>query len=254
MFILNKSGEVLTILLVGILVSLPSSIALAGLDRVELLKVANSEKSGEYVRKHFLQKMKKPFNDENKKKALIIGDSHAQDFLNTVLENGYLKNYQISTRYIPAHCQIYLGGNAGQFIKHKDKALCKKSDSLLHAKKQIREADLIIFAADWKEWAAKRLPQTINQLGLTPRQKLFVIGRKSFGKISVRNYLRLPEEELRNLRNKVDGRQDTVNNIMSKTLSKSVFVDLHRLVCGSSSASCPVFTDKLKLISFDGGH
>ena len=220
----------------------------------DLLQAADIKKSGKYVRESFLEIMKKPFDSKGRRNALIIGDSHAQDFLNGVLENNYLKDYQISTRYIPAHCQIYLGENASQFIEHKDKALCKKSDSLLQAKKQISEADLIILVANWKEWAAKKLPQTVNNLELSSQQKLFVIGRKNFGKISIRNYLRLPEEELRNLRNKVDGQQDKINNLMRKNLDKNVFVDLHGLVCGSSSANCPVFTNDLKLISFDGGH
>ena len=39
-----------------------------------------------------------------------------------------------------------------------------------------------------------------------------------------------------------------------KTLDKNIFVDLHELVCGTSSVSCPVFTNDVKLISFDGGH
>lgn len=220
----------------------------------EILKTADIKKSGEYVRKRFLKIMRKPFDSDVKKKALIIGDSHAQDFLNGVLENGYLQNYQISTRYIPTRCQIYLGKKTAQYIKPKDKVLCSKSDNLSQAKKQIAEADLIILAASWKEWAAKELPQTINNLGLTSQQKLLVVGRKSFGRISIRHYLRLPEEKLRSLRNQVDVHQNKVNKIMSKTLDKSQFVDIHGLVCGSSSTNCPVFTNDLKLISFDGGH
>jgi len=254
MFIISKFRQAVSMIALGTFVALLSSISVAGVDRVELLKAADVKASGKYVRTRFLEIMKKPFNSEGKKKALIIGDSHAQDFLNSVLENDYLQNFQISTRYIPAHCQIYLGATPEQFIKHKDKILCRKSDSLAQAKNQISEADLIILIANWKEWAVKKLPQTISNMGLSSQQKLFVIGRKSFGKISIRHYLRLPEDELRNLRNKVDSQQDTINNLMKKTLDKNIFVDLHGLVCGSSSTSCPVFTSDLKLISFDGGH
>jgi len=254
MFYLHKSGEALTILLIGILVSLLSSTSIADTNRAELLKIADTKKSGEYVRKRFLEKIKKPFNATSKKKALIIGDSHAQDFFNIVLENGYLQNYQISTRYIPTRCQIYLGENRARHIKPKDKVLCSKSDNLSQAKKQITEADLIILAASWKEWTVKELPQTIDNLGLRSQQKLLIIGRKNFGKISIRHYLRLPEDKLRGLRNQVDTHQNKINGIMNKTLDKSQFVDIHGLICGTSSTSCPVFTNDLKLISFDGGH
>jgi len=220
-----------------------------------LLEAANTKKSGEYVRKNFLERIKKPFDKKDKKKLLLIGDSHAQDFLNSVLENKYLADYQISTRYISVRCQIFLGDNKERKIARKDQAFCnsKKSDSLSQAKEQIAKADVIILAASWKEWAAKQLPQTIKNMKLSDKQKLFVIGRKSFGKIAIRNYLRLPKDKLRTIRTHPDKFQDKVSTIMSKVVDKSVFIDTQKLICGKSG-TCPVFTKDLALISFDGGH
>ena len=225
----------------------------ANVNRAELLKAADIKASGEYVRKRFLKFMKKPFDQVDKKKALIIGDSHAQDFLNSILENNSLSNYQISTRYIPVRCQIFLGDNATQYIAAKDKKFCANSDSLSKSMKQIAEADLIIIAASWKEWSAKLLPDTINKLELDPNQRLFIIGRKSFGKISIRKYLSMSKEELAQLRNLPEEHHIKVNNIMRQSLNKGTFIDLHEKICGKSDG-CPVFTDDLKLISFDGGH
>ncbi len=218
-----------------------------------LLSVADNKASGVYVRQRFLQLMNKPFTAPNKKKALIIGDSHAQDFLNAVLENNYLQSYQIRTRYIPTRCQIYAGETLPRFIKPRDRAFCQKADSLYQARSQIAEADLIILAANWKEWSAKEIAHTLKQLKLKPQQKVFVIGRKSFGKVSIRNYLRMPEKTLRDLRNKVDAHQVKINTIMKNTLNPATFIDQQQLVCGAAD-SCPVFTKDLKLISFDGGH
>ena len=225
----------------------------ANVDRAELLKAADIKASGEYVRKRFLQLMKKPFDQADKKKALIIGDSHGQDFLNAIIEGNYLSGYQISTRYIPVRCQISFANNAAQYIAAKDKSFCAKSDSLTQAKKQITEADLIILVANWKDWSAKQLPQTIAKLGLNPTQKLLVIGRKSFGKISIRKYLRMSDEKLAGLRNQPESQHMDINELMKQTLDKEVFVNLHQQVCGASN-DCPVFTPDLKLISFDGGH
>lgn len=219
----------------------------------DLLKATDVKESGAYVRTRFLKIMKKPFTSPNKKKVLIIGDSHAQDFLNSVYESGSLKNYQISTRYIPTRCQVFLGGNMNHFIKLKDKALCAKSDNLSQTKEQIVQADFVILVARWKDWSAKALPQTIKNLKLAPEQKLFVVGRKSFGKINVKNYLRMSEEKLGSLRNKVETQHSSINNIMKNSLSSDVFINLHDLICGPSS-DCPVFTNNKKLISFDGGH
>ena len=230
-----------------------ASGAAANVNRIELLKAADIKTSGKYVRTRFLEMMNKPFDINAKKKALIIGDSHAQDFLNGVLENGYLQDYQISTRYIPVRCQIVMGDDAAKYIKAKDKRFCANADTLLKAKDQIAEADLIILVANWQKWSAKKLPQTIDNLGLSPKQKLFVVGRKSFGKVSIRDYLRLSGEQLIQLRNKTDGQQLKIDEIMSKSLSNAVFINHHQLVCGESE-DCPVFTNDVKLISFDGGH
>jgi len=247
---MNKTTPVI---LIGLLMLTLTSSATAKVNRTDLIKAADIKESGKYVRTRFLEIMKRPFDADGKKKALIIGDSHAQDFLNGVLENGYLQDYQISTRYIPVRCQISLNDDNQKYIKAKDKEFCAQADSLQQAKEQIAEADLIILVANWKEWAAKQLPETISNLGLTSTQKLFVIGRKSFGKISIRKYLRLPDEQLAQLRNKTDEQQLKIDDIMSKSLSNSVFINHHQLVCGTSN-ECPIFTSDLKLISFDGGH
>lgn len=244
---------VITFALLTIFLTTFSSTSLANQIRAELLKASDTKASGKYVQTRFLKARKQRVHPKAKKQALIIGDSHAQDFFNSVLENNALQNYQISTRSIPTRCQVYLGEHLFRYIAAKDKVFCKKSDSVKKAKKQIMEADLIILVANWKEWSANELPQTIRNMKLTKQQKLFVIGRKSFGKVAVRKYLRLPEDKLLELRNKPDAKQVKISSIMQSTLSKDVFIDLQRLVCGPTD-TCPVFTRDLKLISFDGGH
>ena len=237
----------------GLFILAFSSGAAANVNHKELLKAADVKVSGKYVRTRFLEIMKKPFDPSARKKALIIGDSHAQDFLNGILENGYLQDYQISTRYIPVRCQIVLSDDALKYIKAKDKSFCSNADSLSKAMSQIAEADLIILVANWQEWSAKQLPQTINKMALTPKQKLFVVGRKSFGKVSIRDYLRMSGEELIQLRNKIDDQQLKIDAMMSDSLTNAVFINHHKLICGTSE-KCPVFTNDFKLISFDGGH
>ncbi|MCK5917558.1 MAG: hypothetical protein KAG34_03995 [Cocleimonas sp.] len=219
----------------------------------ELLKLADTKASGEYVRSRFLKAMTTTINPNAAKKVLIIGDSHAQDFLNSILENNYLKGYQITTRYIPTRCQIYLGEDHEKLIAKKDKSLCTTSDNLSQAKEAIAKADVVILSAKWRKWAAKKLPQTIQNMGITEKQKLVVVGVKSFGRVSIKKYLRMSDNQLRKLRNEIDGNQNEVNEIMKKSVSNNVFVNTHQLICGTSS-SCPLFTEDLNLITFDGGH
>jgi hypothetical protein len=219
-----------------------------------LLKASNNKANGKYMRSRFLLLMKVPFdNSDHRKKALIIGDSYAQDFYNSTFEGHYLKNYQIRTRYIPVRCQIFLGNPSKRAIDSRDNSFCNKADSLSKAKQQISEADLVVFAGSWKEWSAKYLPQTIKNLALKAKQKLIVIGKKSYGRVAIEKYLKMPASDLKTLRNTVDAGQTKTNNILKNSLDENVFIDQHEMVCGKQE-TCPLFTDKMELISFDGGH
>jgi hypothetical protein len=221
-----------------------------------LLKAADPDASGEYVRKRFVELKNKAFdNNDGRKKLLLVGDSHAQDFMNIIAESNRFIGYQIRTRRVPTQCQIYLGDEHARFILPKDKALCGNEDNLQRIKKQIANADLIIFASNWKSWAAKELPQTINHLNLKPEQVLIVIGRKNFGKVSIRHYLRMPPEKRITFKNPVDDVQVEINTLMGKNLPASQFIDMHKQLCGSSTAeTCAIFTPNDELITFDGGH
>jgi len=221
--------------------------------RSYLLQVADKKVSGQYVREAFLKHMKKPFKENASKKVLIIGDSFAQDFFNSVQESGHWSDYQISTRYIPTRCQIFWGNQGERFIEAKDRVFCKNADSLSKAKVQVDKADIVVLAANWTTWSAGLLPETIKQLALKPQQKLVVIGRKSLGKVSIQKLLRLPKAKLSGLRNKVDAKQVAINKLLKKNLSPAVFIDQQQLICGADD-SCAVFTPDMKLISFDGGH
>lgn len=228
-------------------------------DQDALLKAADPNISGAYVRERFNALQNKPFDDTYiRKNALLIGDSHAQDFLNMVAENGKLSGYQIRTRKIPTQCQIYLGDSHARYIARKDKTLCGDSDNLIRAKKQIEKADLIIFAANWKTWSANTLQTTIEQLSLRPEQKLIIIGRKNFGKINIRRYLKMDQQQRAALKNNVDEVQVEINQIMNRSIKQNpqiAYVDLHAALCGAKDAdTCPIFTPEGELISFDGGH
>ena len=221
-----------------------------------LIKFADVKESGKYVRKHFVERLNKPFDEtSSKKKAILIGDSHAQDFLNMVIEANRLDNFQISTVHIITQCQPYLGDELNQFIKTKDRANCEKGFSIAKSIDRIKQADLVILAANWKEWSIKQLPTTIKNLALSEQQQLLIVGRKNLGKVNIRHFLRMSKEERIAHRNKVDKKQVSFNQLMQETLKDRKWIDVHSDVCGSSSAQdCPVFTPSGELISFDGGH
>jgi len=223
--------------------------------RTHILEVSNMTKSGEYVRQRFMEQLKKPFSsDDKRKKMLVIGDSHAQDFYNALLENKLNQRYQISARRIPAICGLYLGSdNIDGLIEKQHAPICQKADTLTAAMSQIQRADVVVIAANWKLWSAQRLSTTVKNLKIKAPQKLFVVGRKNFGKLNLRKYLRMSADSLKQLRNPVQGAQQEINRIMKQTLPTAVFVDIQGLICRSED-HCPLFTPQVRLISYDGGH
>jgi len=242
----------------GLAIGLFSTAALlntAQANSQDLLKAANPAMNQQYVRAEFGKIQNKAFNaNDPRKKLLIIGDSQAQDFVNSAMEHQFLKGYQVRTRHIPAKCQPFLGDPAQSGVETKDKAFCESVETLSKSQKQIENADVVIIAALWRDWAVSQLPQTIKNLNLAASQKLVVLGRKSFGKISLRHYLRMSEDKRKALRNPINQKFLSSNQQLKQRLPPHMFVDQYALICGQGQNTCPVFTPEGELISFDGGH
>lgn len=242
----------------GLAIGLFSSVVLlttAHANNQDLLKAANPAINKQYVRAEFGKVQNKAFNaNDPRKKLLIIGDSQAQDFVNSANEHQFLKGYQVRTRHIPAKCQPFLGNPAQSGVEGRDRAFCERVETLNKSKAQIANADVVIIAALWKKWAVSQLPQTIKNLNLAANQKLVVLGRKSFGKISLRHYLRMSNDKRKALRNPINQKFLSANQLMKQRVPPHMFVDQYALICGQGQSTCPVFTPKGELISFDGGH
>lgn len=248
------SGAVLTSIV--LLTSGMVAANAAGL-RQQLIKYSSSDYSGEYTFRHCKAITKQPFDMKvSKRKVLIIGDSQACDFYNGAVETGNLKNFQVSLRYIPYSCQPTFDHNV---IAPKDRSLCAQEarvDNLRLAADQIKNADVVIFAARWKLKAARALPHTLKYLKLRPNQRVIVLGNKNFGKISIRNYLRMSPEKLLELSNDVPRHIRSVNAILKQGLTgtRVSFIDQQKVLCDGSDKHCEVFTNDHDLISYDGWH
>lgn len=226
--------------------------------QTNLAKASNTVSSNAYAFNRCRKFQAKPFDKKSrKKKVIIIGDSQGCDFLNGALENGYLKNYQIQFRFVPFTCQRVPWEGVEKYIEPRHRNFCLKSgraDSLEKAKEQVKQANMVIFAALWKTEVAKKLHQTFRYLGVNKNQQVVVVGNKFFGKMTINNYIHMPDRELKSLRNDVGTDSQDVNSILKKQVAnRGLFVDTHRLICGDSS-TCPVFTNNLRLISYDGRH
>jgi len=197
-----------------------------------LAQATNIRLSNAYAFKKCRDLQSKPFNKKSKKKrVIIIGDSQGCDFLNSALENGYLKNYQIQFHFIPYPCQTVPGEYISKYIKPKHRHFCTttgRTDTLEKVKKQVPDANVIIYASLWKSQVAEKLPKIINYLQIRKDQRLIVIGNKFFGNMLIQDYFHMSSKELRKLRNNVGTKTLEINSILRRRLGGRIsFIDPH---------------------------
>ncbi len=185
---------------------------------------------------------------------LIIGDSFSQDLYNIIRETGAFPGFQIAAIYLPARCQLYLDfENASDFQNNSDLALCATKGNFL-SKKNVslaQEADVVVFAASWLDWAAERFPLTLEAFSFRPEQEIFVVGTMSFGTISYRGLMKYRKEDLPALRNTPEPRSLVANKTLKHLLPAKIFIDLWPLICDGPE-SCAPFTPSGELMSPDG--
>lgn len=241
-----------------VVIAMTSAYAASYQVRKNLVKASDIAASNEYAFDNCRAIQAKAFDaDSDKKKIIILGDSQGCDFLNGLVENHYLKDYQIRFRFIPYPCQRVPGDHVSKYVERKHQHFCLQSDradSLQDARKQIQQADVVIFAALWKPGVANKLPQIMDYLKIKKQQEPIVIGNKFFGNVDIHDYIHMSDRELRQLRVNVGEKSAHINDILRNSIGdETLFVDPQQLVCGDDR-TCPVFTRNLRLISYDGRH
>ena len=214
----------------------------------------------EYVVRDFdaLAAKKKTFSNPPSKykgRAVLIGDSFAQDFYNMIIEGKHLTNWDFLVHFVYSRCQIYMADeNRLQFIEARHHQTCIKGNHIKNALPIIRQANVIFLVSNWYIWSAQRLPITLQRLNLTKEQQVFVVGPKHFGKVNPILYVnrsktfRLKQYQYP----KIEVLQ--INELLEKTVDKSIYVNMQKLICKGLNQTCPLFTPEGKLISHDGAH
>ncbi len=222
-------------------------------EEMEWWKYADISLQSAYVTRRF-DELSGPFVSDGARKILVIGDSYAQDFVNMAYESGAWRDAQIRTVYVPTTCQmVYAKHDTSMYISPVDRSGCARNPNIESSMGLIGRADIIVLAASWKKWSAELLPQTINNMHLSPEQHLFVIGPKSFGPVNIRRLIALGSRGRSMFSNSVRDITLEANEALRKNIPKNVFVDQIRIVCGTDYR-CPLVTKDDRLISYDGGH
>ena len=216
--------------------------------------------NGRYVTGAFdaLASKKKRFSNETltlNRRIAIIGDSFVQDFYNMIIEGKHLTNFDIWGYYLASPCQIYLGNEDRRtFLVPAHRQLCTNAYDIKYALPMINQANIIILSSYWYLWSAQKLPNTIKVLNLTEQQQIIVIGRKDFGKVNPMLYVN-KTKKFRIKQFQYPRREVIeINELLEKTIDKSIFINIQKMICTGFNQTCPLFTSDGNLISYDGLH
>ncbi len=185
------------------------------------------------------------------KRLLIIGDSHSQDFYNMVRETGAFDDWAVATSYIPYRCQTYFGPeDVSALILASDLHHCAANRV---AGPVPAEADVIVLVSNWRDWAARRIGDTIAALGLRPDQRLIVVGAKGFGDLFLRGFVGESPAQLAGETASAPAEIVGTNADLRTAMPAGVgFVDMEQVLC--PGGVCHLFTPEGELVSHDGDH
>ncbi len=177
-----------------------------------------------------------PFSNESKPNVLILGNSFARDFVNCVLENGYLSNHEFAYHKVLWKDDISCKGNIGAIPQKTRQALS--------------ESDIAIFVlgafetACWHEDVA-----LYKALGA---KRIIVVGLKNFG-WNPNALLMQRGEARRNFRPKVVESIRIQNELDRARIVDEEFVDVLEMLM-DADGRIQLLTPEGKLISEDGSH
>ena len=217
---------------------------------------ASASELGDYTRLAYNEEIRdKPFAGQQPR-LLIIGDSFSQDLYNIVRESHAFPGYQISADYIAARCQFRIQGSEPKgAINGADARRCVIEDNNINAgtRERIQQADVILLAFFWQDWAVTQLPETLKSLNLLDSTKLVVMGSKRFPSPSPSKMARMSMKDLADFRFPLEVQTAEVNQKLAGLKMAGRFVDPMQLLCSGPNA-CRYFTPEGKPVSYDGRH
>ena len=211
----------------------------------------------EYNATRFESLMMKPFQDDPRKKILLVGDSYARDFVNIMFEGGLDQKFQFSTKQINSECgNLHVDDDLSPYMQPGREERCRVIGRFEspEVKALASLSDEIWLVSCWRSWVPKFLPETVANLEREFGKKVRIFGLKDYGRLSQQKIMRIDAEEREDYEVAVKPISWDVNEEMKDLLSEEHFVELLDLFCSGDAKSCRIFTDKVELISPDGGH
>ena len=176
------------------------------------------------------------FADDGRTKVLILGNSYARDFVNMVMENGFMSRCELS--YEPVL-------SSAAFSGVRDMELFTPS-----LRDRLRSCDVVMLVMPAFDTAT--IAGDIDWLESQGVRRVLVIGTKNFG-WNPNCVLGMTEADARAFRTPVLEEVARSNNDTRRALGDEQFVDLIGLLA-DEEGRVPLLTPMGELISEDGGH
>ncbi|AXX90450.1 hypothetical protein CKA55_11880 [Arcobacter suis] len=201
-------------------------------------------------------KQKGNFEENEKTKLLVIGDSQAADFVNLLVDSEKT-NFQLRTIPISAGCQsiVLPLDNYHEFaekntqIRKVDIPYCEREHTYLWRSEVVKEADVIVIAAHYYPWSIKFLNDTVDFFkNKNPNAKVYFLELKNqkYFASSI-----LISSTIKN--NVLDIKAIEVNKLMKQAVGETSIISLNNIFCDSYD-NCEVLTESLYPILFDKIH
>jgi peptidoglycan/LPS O-acetylase OafA/YrhL len=217
-------------------------------DRIEADKL--------YTWKRFTERAG-PFDADDRRKILIVGDSQAADFVNVLGESGLLDKTDVRTIRLDRQCQSLISQSAAQFaaLGSEDQATCKDYYARWTDLPDLRRAEVVVLAFAWYDRGIPFIGDAVTALLTRGVRTVAVIGRKSQGYSGVDVILQYgigngADRFSAQHRNKIAW---SANAEIEALPRRFIWVDPMSQICSTPDA-CQVFDDAGNILFFDGSH
>lgn len=257
-FITSLLGAVIFIL-VGLLGHLSNGFKerFSEEDRKFLAQI-NHENNSEYVVKIFNSLKMRDWEEGDKKKVFLVGDSFSQDLTNAIYEAGILENISLSTWYIRARCgNLFIpSADKENYIKKRYREGCLSVNYFENTEviNRLKLADEVWLASSWKSWEIEMIVKSLKNLEEITDAKIRIFGKKDFPFFKPRKYLGLTPKERSLYEESIDFQSIKLNERLKELTKDHIFIDVQTIICGGNIHKCKIFDSNGNIKTYDGGH